>query len=330
MKLASLRDGSRDGRLVVVSRDLARAVDAASVAATMQFAVEHWEWVAPGLRALSDALNEGRAADAFGFDPAQAMAPLPRTHQFVDASAFLNHGEIMERAFNLTVKRPEGVPILVQRQGDDFRGARQDYELLGADEQCDFEGEFAVIVDDVPLGSSPARCEQAIRLVTLLNDVSMRAHLSREMAMGFGFIQAKPATAFAPVAVTPDELGAAWVHGRVALDMAVHRNGELFGHPNGREMDWSFGELLAWLAYNRHLRAGTVLGSGTVSNRDAARVGSACLAERRALEVIAHGQASTPFVQPGEVLRFEACDAQGASVFGAIEHRFVPAAKEGA
>ncbi len=325
MKLATLKNGGRDGRLVVVSRDLAHAVDAAAVAPTMQFAIEHWGWVEAGLRALSDALNAGDVPNSFAFDPLQAMAPLPRTHQFVDASAFLNHGDIMERAFNLTVKRPEGVPILVQRQSDDFCGPRDDYPLLGDAENADFEGEYAVIVDEVAMGSTAAQCAAAIRLVTILNDVSMRAHLGKELAMGFGFIQAKPATAFAPVAVTPDELGEGWADGRVALDMAVHRNGERFGHPNGREMDWSFGELLAYLAYNRNLRAGTILGSGTVSNRDAQRVGSACLAEWRALEVIEHGAARTPFLRADEVLRFEVLGSGGGSVFGAIEHRFVEA-----
>ncbi len=323
MKLASLKNGSRDGRLVVVSRDLASAVDAAGIAPTMQFAIEHWAWVAPGLQALSESLNAGDVTSSFAFDPTQAMAPLPRTHQFVDASAFLNHGNIMERAFNLSIKRPEGVPILVQRQSDDFVGPRDDYPLLGDNENADFEGEYAVIVDDIPMGSSPEDCSQRIRLITLLNDVSMRAHLSRELQMGFGFIQAKPATAFAPVAVTPDELGDGWSHGRVALDMHVHRNGHRFGQPNGREMDWSFGELLAYLAYNRNLRAGTVLGSGTVSNIDASRVGSACLAEWRALETIEHGAARTPWLKAGEVLRFETFGASGDSVFGAIEHRFV-------
>lgn len=326
MKLASLKNGSRDGRLVVVSRDLACAVDAAAVAPTMQFAVEHWDWVAPGLHVLSDALNAGAASGAFDFDPHQAMAPLPRTHQFVDASAFVNHGNIMERAFNLTVKRPEGVPILVQRQSDDFCGPMDDYPLLGDAENGDFEGEYAVIVGDITMGSTPARCAAGIRLITILNDVSMRTHLSRELQMGFGFIQAKPATAFAPVAVTPDELGEEWADGRVTLDMTVHRNGEQFGHPNGREMDWSFGELLAYLAYNRNLRAGTILGSGTVSNRDAQRVGSACLAERRALEVIETGSAITPFLTFGDVLRFEVFGPSGASVFGAVEHRFVKVA----
>lgn len=326
MKLATLRDGSRDGRLVVVSRDLQRAVSAAPVAATMRAALDDWSRCEPGLQALYGALQAGTAADAFAFDPAQAMAPLPRTHQFVDASAFLNHGNIMTEAFKVTVKREEGVPILVQRQGDDFRGPCDDYALLSEDEQGDFEGEFAVVTDDVPLQATPAQAQARIRLVMLLNDVSMRKHLFREIAMGFGVFHSKPAPVFGPVAVTPDELGDAWHDGRVHLEMRVTRNGAPFGHPNGGEMDWSFGELLAHLAYNRRLSAGTVLGSGTVSNVDARTVGSACLAERRALEVIEHGEANTPTLRFGDRLRFEVIGRDGQSVFGAIDQRFVPLA----
>jgi fumarylacetoacetate (FAA) hydrolase len=330
MKLATLKNGTRDGRLVVVSRDLGRAVDAATIAPTMQFAVEHWADVEASLQSLSRELNSGQAEATFAFDPAQAMSPLPRTHQFVDASAFLNHGRIMEQAYNLTVKKAEGIPILVQRQADDFRGPRDDYPFPTEADNGDFEGEFAVIVDDIAMGSSPAEAESRIRLVTILNDVSMRAHLFRELQMGFGLINAKPATVFAPVAVTPDELLGKWRDGRVHLDMRVHRNGQPFGHPNGREMDWSFGELLAHLAYNRNLRAGTILASGTVSNTAHREVGSACLAERRAVEKIDGGDSTTPFLKFGETLRFEVLDANGQSIFGAIEHRFVPVAEPGA
>lgn len=325
MKLATLKNGSRDGRLVVVSRDLSRALDAASVTTTMQSAIERWAMVEPALQALYADLNEGRAAGAFAFDPTQAMSPLPRTHQFVDASAFLNHGNIMVEAYKLTIKSTLGVPILVQRQADDFMGPSDDYPFPSETDNCDYEGEFAVIVDDIPMGSSAQQCQAAIKLVMIFNDVSMRGHLFREMQMGFGFINAKPATVFAPVAVTPDELGEAWKDGRVHLDMRVSRNGELIGHPNGREMDWSFGELLAHLAYNRNLRAGTILGSGTVSNREAITVGSACLAEVRALELIKKGESTTPWLSYGERMRFEVLDVQGSSVFGAVDHRFVEA-----
>ncbi|NDY90245.1 fumarylacetoacetate hydrolase family protein [Ideonella livida] len=324
MKLATYKNGSRDGRLLVVSRDLKRAVDAAAHAPTMQFAIEHWDAVAPGLQALYATLNAGAVAGEIEFDPRQAMSPLPRTHQFVDASAFLNHGHIMEEAYQLTVKKTPGIPVLVQRQSDDFAGPCDDYPLIEAD-NGDFEGEFAVIVDDTPMASSPEVCASKIRLVMILNDVSMRAHLFRELQMGFGFINAKPATVFGPVAVTPDELGEAWgADGRIHLNMNVSRNGQWFGQPNGREMDWSFGELLAHLGKNRNLRAGTILGTGTVSNQAARTVGSACLAEKRALEKIATGDSTTPFLQLGDRLRFEVMGADGQSIFGAVDHQFVP------
>lgn len=330
MKLATLRNGSRDGRLVIVSRDLERAADASAIAPTMQVALENWRAVAPLLAQRYAALNAGTLPDAFAFDPAQAAAPLPRAYQFIDASAFLNHGDIMERAYNLTVRKTPGVPILIQRQGDDFRGPCDDYAFPSEDDGGDFEGEFGVVLDDVPMGVAAGDALAHVRLLTLFNDVSMRAHLFRELGMGFGFIQAKPATAFAPVAVTPDELGDAWRDGRVHLDLRVERNGEWFGHPNGGAMDFGFGELIAHLAYNRNLGAGTIVGSGTVSNSNYREVGSACLAERRAIEVIEHGEPRTPFLRFGDRLRFEAPGADGVSVFGAIAHRFVAPVPEGA
>jgi fumarylacetoacetate (FAA) hydrolase len=327
MKLATLKNGTRDGRLVVVSRDLSRAVDAKPIAGTMQAAIENWSAVEEKLQELYQQLNAGAAAGAFAFDSTQAMSPLPRTHQFVDASAFLNHGNIMEEAYSVNVKKTPGIPILVQRQSDDFMGPCDDYPFPTEADNGDFEGEFAVIVDDIPMGTPAAAAQQRILLVTILNDVSMRTHLFRELQMGFGFINAKPATVFAPVAVTPDELGEAWANGRVNLDMRVSRNGDWFGNPNGREMDWSFGELLAHLAYNRNLRAGTILGSGTVSNKAHREVGSACLAERRAMEKIDTGDSTTPFLKYGDRLRFEVLDAAGQSIFGAVDHRFVPVPK---
>jgi fumarylacetoacetate (FAA) hydrolase len=323
MKLATLKDGTRDGRLAVVSRNLQQAVDATAIAPTLQAALERWAETEPALQALSRQLNDGSAAGAFAFDPAQAMAPLPRAYQFIDASAFLNHGEIMEKAFNLSVEKVPGVPILVPRQADDFRGPCDDYEFPSEADNGDFEGEIAVITDDVPMGTSAAEAERHIKLFVLFNDVSMRAHLFKELKMGFGFVLAKPATVFAPVAVTPDELGGAWRDGRVHLDLHVHRNGEPFGRPNGGQMDFSFGEILAHVAYNRRLRAGMVLGSGTFSNANYAEVGSACLAEQRAVDVINHGEAKTPWLAFGERLRFEMFDAQGQSIFGAVDHRMV-------
>ncbi len=323
MKLATLKNDSRDGRLVIVSRDLTLAVEAGAVAPTMQYAIEHWRDVEPVLQARYHELNNARIAEAFAFDARLAMAPLPRAYQFIDASAFLNHGNIMEQAFNLTVEKQPGVPILIQRQADDFRGPVDNYVFPTESDNADFEGELAVVLDDVPMGTSAADAERHIRLFTLFNDVSMRTHLFRELKLGFGFIQAKPASVFAPVAVTPDELGDAWRDGRVHLDMQVHRNGELFGHPNGGQMDFSFGQLIAHIAYNRNLGAGMVLGTGTFSNSNYREVGSTCLAERRALELIEMGEPRTPWMRFGDRLRFEMCGNDGQSLFGAIDFRMV-------
>ncbi|WP_416423729.1 fumarylacetoacetate hydrolase family protein [Pseudomonas sp. App30] len=325
MKLATLKDGSRDGRLVVVSRDLRRAVLASGIAATLQAAIEDWARCEPLLQQLSAALNGGRATQAFDFEPREAMAPLPRAYQWADASSFLNHGMLMERAYNLDIKKDPGVPIIYQGAGDDFLGACDDYPVPGEEHQIDFEGEVAVVLDDVPMGIQPAQAAGHIKLLMLLNDVSLRAHLFKEVSIGFGPLRAKPSTVFAPVAVTPDELGAAWDEGRVKLPMHVQCNGQRFGEPNGTEMDFSFPELVMHLARTRKLGAGTVLGSGTFSNRDYNVTGSACLAERRAVETIEQGEAKTPFLKFGDRLRFEIFGLDGASVFGAIDHRFVPA-----
>jgi fumarylacetoacetate (FAA) hydrolase len=323
MKLATLNNGSRDGRLLVVSRDLSQAVYASSIVDTMIEALENWQTVEEPLKNRYQHLNEGMLKDAFPFDAAKVMSPLPRCHQFVDASAFLNHGNIMEQAYDLDVKKDVGIPILVQRQSDDFLGPCEDYAYPSEADEGDFEGEFAVVVDDMPMGVTEKEAHQHIKLVMILNDMSMRAHLFRELTMGFGFIQAKPATVFGPVAVTPDELGDAWRDGRVHLDMNVKRNGEWFGNPNGREMDFSFGQVLSHLGYNRKLRAGAIVGSGTVSSKDWKNVGSACLAERRALDLIEFGKFRTEFLSYGESLRFEVFARDGSSVFGAIEHKMI-------
>jgi fumarylacetoacetate (FAA) hydrolase len=327
MKLASLKSKNRDGQLVVVSRDLKFAADASAIAPTMQNALENWEAVERVLKKIYADLNSGTLAGAFAFNPSDALAPLPRSHQFVDASAFLNHGEIMVEAYKLNIKQEPGVCILVPRQGDDFRGPTDDYEFPSEADQLDFEGEFAAITGDIPMGATPTEALAQVRLVTVLNDFSMRAYLFKEISMGFGLMRAKPATVFASVAVTPDELGDAWKEGRVHLEMHVSRNGEQFGHPHGGEMDFGFGELLSYMAYNRRLGAGLVLGTGTVSNKNHRQVGSACLAERRAVELIDTGASTTPWLHFGERLRFEARDARGESVFGAIDFKVVPATR---
>lgn len=330
MKLASLRGKHPDGVLIVVSRDLRHAVGAGAIAPNLRAALDDWERTRPALSALYDALNRGRAPEAFSFDPHACTAPLPRTHQFVDASAFLNHGRIMTQAYHPEKKSDASVPILIQRQGDDFTGPHDDYPFPDEADNCDFEGEVGVVLGDAPIGTRASDALAHVRLLVLFNDVSMRKHLFRELGMGFGFILAKPATAFAPVAVTPDELGDAWQDGRVHLDMNVHRNGELFGHPNGREMSFGFHELIEYMTYNRNLRAGTILGSGTFSNLDYRSTGSACLAEQRAIEAIETGESSTPWLRFGERLRFEMFGQDGQSVFGAIDHRFVQAVQAGA
>ena len=300
--------------------------EAGEAATTMRQALDEWALAEPHLQALYERLNAGQVQGAFAFDPAHAMAPLPRSHQFIDASAFLNHGRVMQKASGVVSKLEAGDCILVPRQADDFRGPLDDYEFPSEADQCDFEGEFAVITGDIAMGSTPDEALARVRLVMLMNDVSMRRFTRKELAIGFGLIRAKTATVFAPVAVTPDELGEAWSGGRIHLDLHVSRNGEWFGNPNGREMDFGLGELMAHIAYNRHLGAGFVLGTGTVSNVDHAAVGSACLAERRALETIAHGAPTTPWMHYGERLRFDTRDAQGRSIFGAIDVKFVPAA----
>ncbi|MGI4855583.1 MAG: fumarylacetoacetate hydrolase family protein [Janthinobacterium lividum] len=325
MKLASLKAEHPDGTLVVVSADLRRAVAATGIAPTLRAALDAWPQAEPLLQDLSRRLNAGDAPAAFDFDAHACVAPLPRTHQFVDASAFLNHGQIMTRAYHPEKKSDAAVPILIQRQGDDFAGPYVDYPFPDEADQCDFEGEIGVLLGDVPMGTRAADALQQVRLLVLFNDVSMRHHLFRELAMGFGFILAKPATVFAPVAVTPDELGEAWRDGRVHLDLTVFRNGERFGYPNGREMSFGFHELIEYMTYNRNLRAGALLGSGTFSNVDYCKVGSACLAEQRAVEKLEEGAARTPWLAFGERLRFEMRDAAGQSVFGEIDMRFIKA-----
>ena len=328
MKLATYRDGSPDGRLLVVSRDLQRAVDAGTIAPNLPnllTALERWDSAAPALQRLSDMLNAGTAAGSVDFAPQRCMAPLPRTFQWCDASAFLNHGRLMERAFNTPpIPDFDTVPVMYQGASDDFLGPHDDVPLPDEALGIDFEGEFGVIVDKVPMGATPAQALAAVRLVVQLNDWSLRALGPREMKSGFGFLQAKPSTSFAPVAVTPDELGDAWHDGRVHLDLDVEWNGQRFGHPNGREMNFGFGELVAHAARTRRLGAGTIVGSGTVSNAERA-VGSACIAERRVIEIIDHGEPRTQFMRFGDRVRMCARDAAGNAPFGVIDQRVAPA-----
>ncbi|SEI17548.1 fumarylacetoacetate (FAA) hydrolase [Pseudomonas asplenii] len=323
MKLATFNDGSRDGRLLVVSRDLVQAVDASGIVATLQAALENWPQVEADLQHLYQRLNAGEVAQAFELDPLQLAAPLPRASQWLDGSCFLSHGELMQKAFNLEpIEDVEHTPLIYQGASDDFLGPRVDIPLPSEAHGIDFEGEFAVLLDEVPMGCPPEHALQHIRLVLQLNDVSLRALAPREMKTGFGFLQAKPASSFAPVAVTPDELGDAWRDGRVHLPLNVEWNGEWFGHPHGGAMHFGFHELIAHAALTRRLSAGTLIGSGTVSNADRA-VGSACIAERRAIETINHGAPRTAFMRFGDRIRMEALGNAGEVLFGAIDQRVV-------
>jgi fumarylacetoacetate (FAA) hydrolase len=325
MKLATLRDGTRDGRLLVVSRDLTRAAPASAIAPTLQSALENWSTVEPALRERSERLNAGKVPESIAFDPSAVTAPLPRAYQWCDASAFMNHGTLMTKALGTTLpKDAYETPLMYQGGSDDFLGPCDDVPLPDEAHGIDFEGEYGVILDDVPMSCSPEQAVEHVKLLMLVNDLSLRAFSAREVRTGFGFLQAKPSTSFGPVAVTPDELGIAWQDGRVHLPLEVRWNGERFGSPNGREMTFSFFQLVAHAAFTRRLRAGTIVGSGTVSNADRS-AGSACISERRAIEMIDHGAASTEYMRFGDRVRMEVRDGNGHSVFGAIDQRIVRA-----
>jgi fumarylacetoacetate (FAA) hydrolase len=323
MKLATYRNGQPDGCLMVVSTDLVRAVDVSALAPNLLQAMHDWDRVAPQLQQVSELLEVGQASRAVVFEPARCMAPLPRSFQWCDASAFLNHGHLMERAFNTEpIPDFETIPVMYQGASDDFLGPEDDVPMADESLGIDFEGEFGVVVDEVPMGTTPRDALARVRLLVQLNDWSLRALGSREMRSGFGFLQAKPSTSFAPVAITPDELGPYWSQGRMHLDLDVEWNGTPFGHPNGREMNFDFGQLVAHAARTRKLGAGTIVGSGTVSNSDRA-AGSACIAERRVIEMLEHGAASTGYMRFLDKVRMQARTPDGTTPFGAIEQRVV-------
>ncbi|HEU4625148.1 MAG TPA: fumarylacetoacetate hydrolase family protein [Steroidobacteraceae bacterium] len=326
MKLATLRDGTPDGRLVVVSRDLQRAVAATEIASSLRAALETWSESEPRLAALAEALERGRVEGMFHFEPANAAAPLPRTWQWLDGSAFHSHGDLMERAFkHAPIEGKLTRPLMYQGGSDDFLGPTQDMPLPSEADGIDFEAEVAVVLDRVPMGTPAAEALSHVKLVMLANDASLRSLAIVEMKTGFGWIHAKPATSFSPVAVTPDELGPAWQNGRVALPIRVSWNDREFGHPDAGAMGFGFHELIAHAAYSRNLSAGTIIGSGTVSNAAYREVGSACIAERRAIEMAEQGSAVTEYMRFGDRVRIEMLDAQGRSIFGAIDQRVVPA-----
>lgn len=326
MKLGTLVDGSRDGCLIVVSRDLKHAVRAAETAPTLLAAVESWDVVAPALEKVSIALNAGEQPKAFELDTQQLAAPLPRTWQWLDASAFHSHGDLMQKVFKLTpIEGNLTRPLMYQGGSDDLLGACADLPFSTENDGIDFEAEVAVVLDRVPMGTSVASALSHLKLLMLANDASLRTLAPIEMKTGFGWVQAKPSTSFSPVAVTPDELGPAWRDGRVCLPVHVEWNGREFGRPDAAAMGFGFHELIAHAAYSRTLSAGTIIGSGTISNATYRTVGSACIAERRAIELIDTGQAVTPYMRFGDRVRIEMVDAEGRTIFGAIDQRVVRA-----
>ena len=324
MKLATYQDGSRDGQLVVVSRDLSTAHFATGIASRLQQVLDDWNFLSPQLEDLYATLNVGKARHAFAFDPKMCRAPLPRAYQWADGSAYINHVELVRRARNAEV--PASFyedPLMYQGGSDDFLGPCEDAPFASVDWGIDFEAEVAVVTGDVPLGVSADAALEGVRLLMLVNDWSLRHLIPAELAKGFGFFQSKPATAFSPVAVTPDELGAAWSGGRMHLAVESVWNGKRVGLCDaGEEMTFHFGQLMAHMAKTRQVRAGSIVGSGTVSNKDWSR-GYSCIAEKRAIETIESGSPQTDFMQFGDTIRIEVNDAQGQSVFGAIEQRVV-------
>ncbi len=320
MKLATLKAGGRDGTLVVVSRDLSHAVVAGTVAPTLQIVLDNWDSLSPRLVEIYDRLNDGKAGGAFALDPSDLAAPLPRAYQWVDGSAYLPHVERVRRARGAEMPPSfQHDPLMYQGCSDSFIGPRD--AVLAVDEAygIDFEAEVTVVTDDVPMAVTPDAALDHIRLVMLVNDVSLRNLIPAELAKSFGFLQSKPASAFSPVAVTPDELGDAWRDGKLHRPLVTHFNGDLFGDPEcGEDMQFSFGELVAHAAKTRFLAAGTIVGSGTIANQDESR-GASCLAEKRVLEIIRDGEATTPFMKFGDRVRIEMFDDEGASIFGAID-----------
>ncbi len=318
---------------MVVSRDLATAHYASGIASHMQQLLDDWNFISPQLQDLSQTLNQGRARHAFAFDPKMCMAPLPRAYQWADGSAYMNHVELVRASRNSPV--PDNYytdPLMYQGGSDDFLGPCDPVVCVSEDHGIDFEAEVAVITGDVPMQANPDEALEGIRLVMLANDVSLRRLIPDELAKNFGFLQGKPATAFSPVAVTPDELGDAWDHGRLHLTMRVDWNGKRVGMCEaGPEMTFHFGQLIAHLCKTRNVRAGSIIGSGTVSNKAVETKGQkdwpkgySCIAEKRAIETILDGKASTDFMQFGDTVRIEMKGKDGLSVFGAIDQSIAP------
>lgn len=329
MKLASLKSGGRDGELIVVDRALRQAVRVPAIAATLQAALDDWQRIGPQLESVYADLLAGRRSDSFPFEARACSSPLPRAYQWVDGSAYVNHVELVRKARGAEL--PDSFwhePLVYQGGSDDFIGPCDPIIVPSEDYGIDLEGETAVITDDVPMGTAAADAGIHIKLLMLVNDVSLRNLIPAELAKGFGFYQGKPSTAFSPVAVTPDELGADWRDGTIHRPLTVHLNGERYGEPLcGVDMTFNFPRLIEHATLTRRLGAGTIVGSGTISNYDRSR-GSACVAEKRMLETLEHGAPETPFLRFGDRVRLEMFDPDGQSIFGAIEQLVAPAPRE--
>lgn len=321
MKLATYKSESRDGRLLVVSRNLQQAVDASDIAPNLLTAVEHWEAVAPLLRQRYEMLNAGASRAAFPFEADSCAAPLPRPSQWIDGSDFPNHGYWVCKALGIP-GLTSTVPLMYQGGADDMRGATEDLILPDESLDIDLEGELVAVLDDVPMGVSEDAVTEHIKLLMLANDCSLRALQAREMQSGFGMIQAKPSTSFSPVAVSLDEVEPWWIQQRLHRKMLVHRNGEWIGSPDASLMKRGFGPLISHAALTRRLRAGTLMGSGTVSGPDDL-AGSAAIAEIRGMEIVKYGEAKTPYLHFGERIRIDMLDDDGGSIFGAIDQKIV-------
>lgn len=324
MKLASYNNGRRDGQLMLVSRDLTKTVAVPAIAHTMQQLLDGWDLLRPQLQELYDALNEGMLDNAQAFDEVKCLSPLPRAYQWADGSAYVNHVELVRKARG--AEMPETFwtdPLFYQGGSDSFIAPKADIPLASEDWGIDFESEIAVITDDVPMGVSADNAAKHIKLLMLVNDVSLRNLIPGELAKGFGFFQSKPSSSFSPVAVTPDELGVRWEDSKVHLPLITYLNGELFGRPNaGVDMTFNFSQLVSHVAKTRPLGAGAIIGSGTISNYDRS-AGSSCLAEKRMLEVIAEGKATTPFMRFGDTVRIEMLDDNDVTIFGSIDQKVV-------
>lgn len=320
MKLASLKEGGRDGTLIVVNRELTRGVRASAIAPTLQAALEDWSNIAPRLNALFEGLQAGKVAEAFDIDIEKLASPLPRAYEFVDGSAYLPHVERVRRARGAEVPASFYTdPLMYQATSAGFLAPRDPILASSEDWGIDLEAEVVVVTDDVPMGSTPERAEAHIQLIGLVNDVSLRGLIPGELAKGFGFLQSKPRSALSPVFVTPDELGADWKDSKLHLPMRTWINGAWFGEAEaGVDMQFNFAQLIAHVAKTRPLSAGTIVGSGTIANEDTSK-GASCLAEQRTVETLRDGKPMTPFLRFGDRVRIDVTDAEGRSIFGAIE-----------